>query len=141
MGQFYHSLGSSPQIVDVKWHALGANASTLCVLTAEAVMREYDVTEDVEEPSQTLHFAPASPSAPSSSGYGLFLGEEDEREGEEGESGGIVASALEFGKGRADWGPLTVYCLMRNGDLYARCPYLPKNSCVSPSVSHLMLSS
>lgn len=38
----------------------------------------------------------------------------------------IVSFAL--GKGRADWGPLTVYALMKSGDIYAVCPYLPKNA-------------
>ena len=48
-----------------------------------------------------------------------FLADDDgERE--------TVSFAL--GKGRADWGPLTVYTLMRSGDIYAISPYMPKNA-------------
>lgn len=38
----------------------------------------------------------------------------------------VVSFAL--GKGRADWGPLTLYALTKSGDIYALCPYLPKNA-------------
>lgn len=36
-----------------------------------------------------------------------------------------------FGSGVGDWGPMTLYGLMQNGDLYAICPYLPRNASVN----------
>lgn len=76
------------------------------------LLREYDISVDTEEPQQTLSFVPERKS-------GLFTVEDDsERE---------VAS-FTLGKGRADWGPLTIYTVMRSGDIYAFCPYLPQNA-------------
>lgn len=43
------------------------------------------------------------------------------------ESENSVAS-FAFGKGKADWGPLTIYAVMKSGDVYAMCPYLPENA-------------
>ncbi len=42
-------------------------------------------------------------------------------------------ASFAFGKGKADWGPLTVYAVMKSGDVYAICPYLPKNAYVTQS--------
>ena len=76
--------------------------------------REYDISADTEEPQQVLSFVPEKrPKA--------FMAEdESERE---------VAS-FTLGKGRADWGPLTVYAITRSGDIYSICPYMPQNACV-----------
>jgi nucleoporin NUP82 len=76
--------------------------------------REYDISLDPEEPQQVLSFVPERIG-------GRYLAEDtSERE---------VAS-FTLGKGRADWGPLTVYALMKSGDVYAICPYMPKNAWV-----------
>jgi len=32
-----------------------------------------------------------------------------------------------LGKGKADWGPLTVYAVTHSGDICAICPYMPQN--------------
>lgn len=78
------------------------------------VIREYDISLDTEEPQQVLSFVPERKS-------GSFMAEDvSERE---------VAS-FTLGKGRADWGPLTVYAVMKSGDIYSICPYLPANAYV-----------
>jgi len=80
--------------------------------------REYDISVDSEEPQQTLSFVPERKSK-------AYIAEDgSERE---------VAS-FTLGKGVADWGPLTVYAVMRSGDIYAICPYLPQNACVCLSL-------
>jgi hypothetical protein len=74
--------------------------------------REYDISADTEEPQQILSFVPEKRAM-------AFMAEDDsERE---------VAS-FTLGKGRADWGPLTVYAVMRSGDIYSICPYMPQNA-------------
>lgn len=40
------------------------------------------------------------------------------------------AVSMCFGTGIGDWGPMTLYGLMENGDLYAICPYLPRNAII-----------
>jgi len=75
--------------------------------------REYDISVDPEEPQQVLSFIPEKKTSKS------YLAEDPaERE---------VAS-FTLGKGKADWGPLTVYAIMRSGDIYSICPYMPKNA-------------
>ena len=72
---------------------------------------EYDVSFDPEEPRATLEFFPDRRECV----VGL---DDSERE--------VVSFA--FGKGKADWGPLTVYALTRSGDVYAICPYMPQHA-------------
>jgi nucleoporin NUP82 len=74
--------------------------------------REYDISVDTEEPQQVLSFVPEKKTK-------SYLAEDSsERE---------VAS-FTIGRGKADWGPLAVYALMKSGDIYAICPYMPRNA-------------
>jgi nucleoporin NUP82 len=74
--------------------------------------REYDISIDTEEPQQVLSFVPERKAK-------SYLAEDtSERE---------VAS-FTLGRGKADWGPLTVYTVMKSGDIYAICPYMPRNA-------------
>jgi len=74
--------------------------------------REYDISIDTEEPQQVLSFIPERKAK-------SYLAEDpSERE---------VASFI-LGRGKADWGPLTVYTIMKSGDIYAICPYMPRNA-------------
>ena len=73
---------------------------------------EYDISVDAEEPQQVLSFVPGKKTK-------SYVAEDSsERE---------VASFV-LGKGRADWGPLTVYAVMKSGDVYSLCPYMPQNA-------------
>lgn len=73
---------------------------------------EYDISVDTEEPQQVLSFVPEKKT-------GTYVAEDpSERE---------VAS-FTLGRGKADWGPLTVYAVMKSGDIYSMCPYMPRNA-------------
>lgn len=110
IGTKHHTI-SSP-IVKVDWHPWGEAGSTLLVMTLDGKLREYDVSVDPDEPQKTVSFVTEKKK-------GSYAAVDDsERE---------VAS-FTFGKGKADWGPLTLYALMRSGDMYAICPYLPENA-------------
>ncbi len=83
---------------------------TLCL---PAFLREYDISVDAEDPLQVLSFVPDKKLGRS------YLAEDPaDRE---------VAS-FDLGKGKADWGPLTIYAVMKSGDIYSICPYMPKNA-------------
>ncbi|PWN47778.1 hypothetical protein IE53DRAFT_381867 [Violaceomyces palustris] len=41
-------------------------------------------------------------------------------------------------QGAADWSSFTVFGLMRNGDIYAICPLMPRNSIIPPSYIHTL---
>ncbi|EJD01179.1 uncharacterized protein FOMMEDRAFT_110790 [Fomitiporia mediterranea MF3/22] len=121
IGPYYHSNLSSP-LVKIDWHPWGEAGSTLLVMTADGRLREYNVSLDPDEPRKMLDFVPEKK-------HGSFAAvDESERE---------VAS-FTFGKGKADWGPLTLYALMKSGDIYAICPYLPENSSVPSSYLHAL---
>ncbi|KAH9466303.1 hypothetical protein MJO28_001081 [Puccinia striiformis f. sp. tritici] len=50
-----------------------------------------------------------------------------------------TAISICFGTGTGDWGPLTLYAIMMNGDMYAICPYLPKNAVIPLSYRNSLL--
>ncbi|KLO19835.1 hypothetical protein SCHPADRAFT_864426 [Schizopora paradoxa] len=119
IGKDYHSSDSSP-IAKVDWHPWGETGSTLLVMTTDGKLREYDVSLDPDEPCKVVDFVPPRKS-------GSFAADDDlERE----------VSSFTFGKGKADWGPLTIYASMKSGDVYAMCPYLPERASVPASYIH-----
>ena len=74
---------------------------------------EYDISVDADEPLQVVSFVPDR--KPNKSFNAVDAAERE------------VAS-FTLGKGKADWGPLTIYAVMKSGDVYAVCPYMPKNA-------------
>ena len=84
--------------------------------------REYDISVDTEEPQQVLSFVPEKRRK-------SYLAEDEAERS--------VAS-FTLGKGKADWGPLSVYAVMRSGDIYAICPYMPKNAAIPSSYVHAL---
>ncbi|KAH9843921.1 uncharacterized protein C8Q71DRAFT_826054 [Rhodofomes roseus] len=122
VGQIYHAADSSAPVAKIEWHPWGDGGTTLMVMTIDGKLREYDVSVDPEEPQQVLSFVPDKKK-------NSFLADEGtERE---------VAS-FAFGKGKADWGPLTVYAIMRSGDIYATCPYMPQNASIPSAYVHAL---
>ncbi|BGP22116.1 hypothetical protein JCM10295v2_000994 [Rhodotorula toruloides] len=125
VGAFYHSLPGSPAIADVLWHPLGADSSSLLLLTTDCTLREYTISTDVSEPSQTLSFLPEGEKG-NRRGFGYSAVDEDSR----------IAAGMCVGEGRGDWGPMTLYAVMKNGDVVAMCPFLPKKAAVPRSYIH-----
>lgn len=122
VGQFYHASTTSIPIAKIEWHPWGEAGSTLMVMTVDGKLREYDISVDTEEPQQVLSFLPEK--KPKS-----FIAEDPaERE---------IAS-FTLGRGKADWGPLTIYAVTRSGDVYGICPYMPKNASVPSSYVHAL---
>ncbi|KAI6164741.1 hypothetical protein EDD17DRAFT_1557731 [Pisolithus thermaeus] len=116
VGQFYHASTT------IEWHPWGEAGSILMVVTVDGKLREYDISVDTEEPQQVLSFFPER--KPKS-----FIAEDPaERE---------IAS-FTLGRGKADWGPLTIYTVTRSGDVYAICPYMPKNASIPSSYVHAL---
>ncbi|KAI0952617.1 hypothetical protein AcV7_008361 [Taiwanofungus camphoratus] len=122
IGQFYHAADTSVPIAKIDWHPWGEGGSTLMVMTIDGKLREYDISIDAEEPQQVLSFVPEKRKS------SFSAGDESERE---------VAS-FTLGKGRADWGPLSIYAVMKSGDIYAISPYMPKNASLPSSYVHAL---
>ncbi|PPQ77332.1 hypothetical protein CVT25_010914 [Psilocybe cyanescens] len=120
VGQFYHAADSSAPIAKIDWHPWGEAGSTLLVMTVDGRLREYDMSIDTEEPQQVLRFFSEKKST-------TFMAEDNsERE----------VTSFTLGKGRADWGPLTLYAITKSGDIYSICPYLPQNASVPSAYIH-----
>ncbi|GJN87826.1 hypothetical protein Rhopal_000781-T1 [Rhodotorula paludigena] len=133
IGPFYHALPGSFPVASALWHPLGLDASSLLILTADCTLREYTVSESVDEPTQVFSFSRASPadkqgSASARKGFGFSALERD----------ASTATAMCIGEGKGDWGPLTLYALLRNGDVVSMCPFLPKKASVEPSYLHAL---
>lgn len=116
VGKYYHSLPGSPAVAQVLWHPYGAQSSSLLILTSDALLREYTLSEDVEEPSQTVSFLPTG-------GGERKGGFSSDDAGEESAVGFCVGEGI-------GWGPLTVWGLMKNGDVRAVSPFLPRKAYV-----------
>jgi nucleoporin NUP82 len=56
VGPFYHTR-SSATIAQVSFHPWGVDDTTLLVLTSDGLIREYNILEDPEEPTQILDFS------------------------------------------------------------------------------------
>jgi nucleoporin NUP82 len=78
---------------------------------------EYDISVDAEEPLQVISFVPDR--RRSSKSFNAV------------DATGREVASFTLGKGNADWAPLTLYAVMKNGDVYAVCPYMPQNAYVS----------
>ncbi|BGP45314.1 hypothetical protein JCM10450v2_001132 [Rhodotorula kratochvilovae] len=129
VGAFYHSLPGSPPVASALWHPLGLDASSLLILTTDCTLREYTVSDTVEEPAQTLSFSRSrGEHKPAGRSFGLSAVDRD----------ASTAVAMCVGEGGGDWGPLTLYALMRSGDIVAMCPFLPKKASLSPSYVHAL---
>ncbi|KAL8291645.1 hypothetical protein RQP46_001903 [Phenoliferia psychrophenolica] len=126
IGRFYHSLPASPPVAQVSWHPWGDNSSSLLVLTSDATLREYAIADDAEEPAQTVSLARAAPATDRNSRGAFSSDDVDES----------TAVAFSLGQGESDWGPLTLYGLMRSGDIVALCPFLPKKAAIPASYIH-----
>lgn len=152
IGAFHHGPASSP-IISVAFHPLGRKGATLCVLTRDAMLREYDINADLNAPMQTLDFSQHTLSNPPVLTAGdtpggrkkTFFGldrtppaSRSKRSSATSPNASIVSNtdlldekeavAFCFGSGDAIWSPLTVYCLMKSGAVFAVCPYLPKHA-------------
>ncbi|KAH8926823.1 hypothetical protein BT69DRAFT_1347756 [Atractiella rhizophila] len=112
---------SSAVITSAQWHPHSLANATLLVLTVDGLLREYDLLTDISEEAQVVDFN-------ANQCIKRFPTPADEGEGFRDDPGAREAVSFCFGEGEGDWGRLTVYGLMRNGDLYGVCPYIPRNA-------------
>ncbi|PCH41289.1 hypothetical protein WOLCODRAFT_100221 [Wolfiporia cocos MD-104 SS10] len=122
IGQFYHAESTTAPIAKIDWHPWGEGGTTLLVMTTDGILREYDIAVDAEEPQQMLSLVP------------------EKRKNRFAADGDAECEAASFtlGKGRADWGPLSIYTIMKSGDIYAICPYMPRNAAIPSSYIHAL---
>lgn len=209
VGSFYHHdrIGGKLRLADVQWHPWGEMGSSLLIMTKDGVLREYNVSVDVEEPTQTISLLPgqanlkghslskfkrsrsrsqtpaaAAALARSRRSTSRIAFDDDGSASEDGQfdetladesfhtasgsirtAGGQGRTAAAFTLGidmrnlsdgsgiqslsldqetdiSPDWTPLTIYTLCTNGDIYALCPFMPKNASIPSSYLHSLSS-
>ncbi|PWN35586.1 uncharacterized protein FA14DRAFT_44270 [Meira miltonrushii] len=211
VGSFYHHdrIGGKMRLADVRWHPWGEMGSSLMIMTKDGILREYNVSLDVEEPAQTVsllpgqanlndHFlskfkrmssrsrsqtpAAAAALARSRRSTSRLAFDDDGSASDNGQLdddladesfhtasgsirtvGGQGRTAVAFTLGidmrnlsdangmdtlfldqetgiSPDWTPLTIFTLCTNGDIYALCPFMPKNASIPSSYLHSLSS-
>ncbi|ORY46329.1 hypothetical protein BCR33DRAFT_715448 [Rhizoclosmatium globosum] len=121
IGDVYHSQNSSP-IAKVAWHPLSESHCHLVVLTADGILRMYDMSSDPSEPEQVAYFSDQSV-------FGIDL---DEREAVSFAFGHSPLSRSSSVSPNSEtfqgWTPFAVYGLMKSGHIYVVCPFIPFKS-------------
>ncbi|KAJ1929552.1 hypothetical protein IWQ60_001097, partial [Tieghemiomyces parasiticus] len=154
VGSDLYSPRFAAYVADVQWHPLSAGQNHLMVLSSDGVLRMFNVMTSLDHPEQVQHFGPdeGHPAPRTGSGKasraGSFFAFGSDLETHEavafclGHRPGLpdvgeathqsLSTAVSPRADRPAWAALTVYVLMRNGDIYSLAPYLPLD-CVVPS--------
>jgi nucleoporin NUP82 len=136
LGPTTHVTSRSP-IVSALWHPLGVNGSCLVTVTADAVVRVWEVS-----PSDRWSFdSPTTSIDLKKLADGMSL-EQDFSASTTATNKGFspdlfdmeIASASFPGKGSGGWNPMTLWLAMRGGDVYALCPLLPQRWAPPPTL-------
>jgi len=129
VGSDIYSSNSGIKIIKAAWHPLSSTNSHIVILSSDGCLRLFDVSSESKEPEQLYYIGPQyynEYKAFSSSTYipGRSIS---------GNSEEMETVSFTFGSGE-DWEIFTTYVLMKNGDVYAICPFLPSKSTVKKSL-------
>ncbi|KAI9723270.1 MAG: hypothetical protein M1812_001152 [Candelaria pacifica] len=130
LGPTTHVLAQSP-IVSAVWHPLGVSGSCLVTITAEAVVRVWELNRDnrwsFDSPSLIIDLKKLADATSSEQDFGASgIGS---NRGFSPDSVEMEVAAACFGGNGLDeehgWASMTLWVVMREGDVYALCPLLP----------------
>ncbi|PMB73408.1 Nucleoporin NUP82 [Beauveria bassiana] len=136
LGPTTHVTSRSP-IMSAIWHPLGVNGSCIVTVTADAIVRVWELsTSDrwsFDTPTTSIDLRKLADgttldqdfSASTSATNKGFSPDSFEME---------VAAASFASKGTGGWNPMTLWVAMREGDVYALCPLLPQRWAPPPTL-------
>ncbi|KAH7144001.1 hypothetical protein EDB81DRAFT_514697 [Dactylonectria macrodidyma] len=136
LGPTTHVTSRSP-IMSAMWHPLGVNGSCIVTVTAEAIVRVWELSStdrwSFDSPTTSVDLKKLADgttldqdfSASTSNTNKAFSPDSFEME---------VASASFATKGAGGWNPMTLWVAMREGDVYALCPLLPQKWAPPPTL-------
>ena len=136
LGPTTHVTSRSP-IMSALWHPLGVNGSCIVTVTADAIVRVWEVSvEDrwsFDNPTSSIDLKKLADgtnldqdfSASTTTTNKGFSPDSFEME---------VAAASFAHRGAGGWNPMTLWVAMREGDLYALCPLLPQKWAPPPTL-------
>lgn len=119
------------------WHPLGVNGSCIVTVTADAVVRVWEVSPEdrwsFDSPTTSIDLKKLADgtnldqdfSASTTTTNKAFSPDSFEME---------VASASFPHRGAGGWNPMTLWVAMREGDVYALCPLLPQKWSPPPTL-------
>ncbi|KKA28272.1 hypothetical protein TD95_001838 [Thielaviopsis punctulata] len=135
---------SKPAIASALWHPLGVNGSCIVTVSEDAIVRVWEISLSdrwsFDQPTLDIDLKKLAD--------GVTL-EQDYSSSVNATNAGFspdsfemeVASACFASRSSNAWSPFTLWILMREGDVYALCPLLPKKWSASPALmSSLSLS-
>ncbi|KJZ77031.1 hypothetical protein HIM_03352 [Hirsutella minnesotensis 3608] len=136
LGPTTHVTSRSP-IVTALWHPLGVNGSCIVTVTADAVVRLWELSPtdrwSYDSPTtsvdlkkladgKTLDQDFTASNAATSKGFSPDSFEME------------IAAACFATRGSGGWNPMTLWVAMREGDVYALCPLLPQRWAPPPTL-------
>ncbi|ATY67396.1 WD40 repeat-like-containing domain [Cordyceps militaris] len=136
LGPTTHVTSRSP-IMSALWHPLGVNGSCIVTVTADAIVRVWELSTgdrwSFDTPTTSIDLKKLADgtsleqdfSASTSATNKAFSPDSFEME---------VAAASFPGKGTGGWNPMTLWVAMREGDVYALCPLLPQRWAPPPTL-------
>jgi nucleoporin NUP82 len=114
-------------IISALWHPLGVNGSALVTVTADAIVRLWELSPSdrwsFDKPTLTIDLRKL---ADGTFLEGNFAASNDGRKGFSPDDYDMDVAAASFAsRGSGGWSPMTLWVAMKNGDVYALCPLLP----------------
>lgn len=139
LGPTSHVLGQSP-VMSALWHPLGVLGSCLVTVTAEAVVRVWELNTEnrwsFDSPALAIDLKKLADGIDAKEDYGASgMGRNKGFSPDSFEMD--VASACFGGTGSEyenGWSPMTLWVAMGDGDVYALCPLLPSRWQPPPSL-------
>lgn len=136
LGPTTHVTSRSP-IMSAVWHPLGVNGSCIVTVTADAIVRVWELSTgdrwSFDTPTTSIDLKKLADgttldqdfSASTATTNKAFSPDSFEME---------VAAASFATKGTGGWNPMTLWVAMREGDIYALCPLLPQRWAPPPTL-------
>ncbi|KAG6036878.1 hypothetical protein E4U41_005461 [Claviceps citrina] len=136
LGPTTHVTSRSP-VMSALWHPLGVNGSCVVTVTADAIVRVWELSRQdrwsFDTPTTSVDLKKLADgtaldqdfSASVSTTNKAFSPDSFEME---------VAAASFAAKGSGGWNPMTLWVAMREGDVYALCPLLPQRWAPPPTL-------
>ncbi|KAG4101288.1 hypothetical protein H8356DRAFT_1656393 [Neocallimastix lanati (nom. inval.)] len=129
VGADIYSSNNGIKIVKAAWHPLSSTNSHIVILSSDGCLRLFDVSSESKEPEQLYYVGPQYYDEYKYFNSSVYI----PGRSISGNSEEMEAVSFTFGGGD-DWEIFTVYVLMKNGDVYAICPFLPSKSIVKKSL-------
>ncbi|OUM64965.1 hypothetical protein PIROE2DRAFT_69154 [Piromyces sp. E2] len=129
VGSDIYSSNSGIKIVKAAWHPLSSTNSHLVILSSDGCLRLFDVFSESKEPEQRYFIGPQYYNEYKEFTSSVYI----PGRSISGNSEEMETVSFTFGNGD-DWEIFTIYVLMKNGDVYAICPFLPSKSTVKKSL-------